>query len=386
MEIIKLVFKNLLRHPLRNSLTILGIAIAVSAFGLLSTVLTSWDAGLEAAAIDRLVTRHAVSFIFPLPLNYREKVAKTEGIDLTCGFNWFGGLYKDPKNFFPRMAVEPENVFKVYPEYVITNAELETFKTERNACVIGEDIAKQFNLKVGDPMNIKGDIYPGDWDFVVRAIYKKRDKNTDGTQMFFNWNYLNERVLQSAPERANKVGWIVTRLKPGINAATVSEAIDAQFKNSPAETKSETERAFNQSFFSAYSAIFTAIRAMSYIIVIIILFVLGNTMIMSARERTREYAMLKTLGFSGSQLSVFIAGEAIVMSLIGAVAGLFVLNGMVFVVGQVVPKQFFPVFYVATSTYIISFMSAIVVGILAAIQPIQRTRAMKIVDGLRFIG
>ncbi len=386
MEIIKIILKNLLRHPLRNSLTMLGIAIAVSAFGLLSTVLTSWDAGLEAAAVDRLVTRNAVSFIFPMPLSYRDKVSKTEGIESICSFSWFGGQYKDPQNFFPRMAVEPENVFVVYPEYVITNDELETFKKERNACIVGEDIAKQFDLKVGDPMVIDGDIYPGRWEFVIRAIYKKRDKNTDGTQMFFSWNYLNERILQESPERANTVGWVVTKLKSGSNAAAVSESIDMQFKNSPAETKSETERAFNQSFISAYSAIFTAIRVMSYIIVIIILFVLGNTMIMSARERTREFAMLKTLGFSGPQLSMFIAGEAVVMSLIGAVVGLFILNGLVYGVGQLVPKQFFPVFYVATSTYVISFVSAIIVGALAAIQPIQRTRAMKIVDGLRFIG
>ncbi len=386
MEIIKIIFKNLFRHPLRNTLTMLGIAIAVSAFGLLATVLTSWDAGMEAASVDRLITRQAISFIFPLPLSYRDKVAHTEGVQEICALNWFGGVYKDPKNFFPRMACEPETIFDVYPEYQITKNELETFKKERNACVVGESIAQQFGFKVGDVMQVEGDIFPGTWDFKICAIYKRRDKNTDGTQMFFNWQYLNERLLQESPDRANEIGWIVSKLKPGANAATVSEAIDSQFRNSPAETKSETERAFNQSFVSAYGAIFTAIRAMSYIIVIIILFVLGNTMIMSARERTREFAMLKTLGFSGMQLSWFIAGEAIVMSLLGSVVGTVLLFGMVYVVGELVPKQFFPIFFVAKSTIITAALSAIVVGLLASIQPIVRTRKMKIVDGLRFIG
>ncbi len=386
MDMLKIILKNLKRHPLRNILTMLGVAIAVSAFGLLATVLTSWEAGIEAGSVDRLIVRHAVSFIFPLPLNYLDKVAKTEGVENTCAFNWFGGVYKDKNNFFARMACEPEKVFDVYPEFVVTKEERESFIRERNACIIGESIAQQFNIKVGDMMTVDGDIYPGKWDFVVRGIYKKRDKNTDGTQMFFSWQYLNERIQQEAPERANKVGWVVTKLKGGSSAASISSAIDQQFKNSPAETKTETERAFNQSFFSAYSAIFTVIRVMSYLIVVIILFVLGNTMIMSARERTREFAMLKTLGFSGSQLTTFIAGEAIAMSLLGAFLGIILLNLMVVVVGAVVPKQFFPVFYVATGTYISSFLSAVLVGVFASIIPIWRTGKTRIVDGLRFIG
>ncbi|MBK9247871.1 MAG: ABC transporter permease [Ignavibacteria bacterium] len=386
MNTTRMVMKNTLRHPLRNILTILGIAIAVSAFGLLRTVLTSWDAGIEAGSVDRLVTRDAVSFIFPLPLAYADKIEKTEGIDKLCYLNWFGGVYKDKQNFFPRMACQPDRIFDVYPEYVVSTQEREAFINERNACVVGESIAQQFNIKLGDLMTVEGDIYPGKWDFVVRGIYKRRDQNTDGTQMFFSWVYLNERLLQDAPSRANKIGWVVTKLKPGTNSAAVSKAIDNQFINSSAETKSETERAFNQSFFESYSAIFTAIRIMSILIIGIILMVLGNTMIMSTRERTREYAMLKALGFRGNHLVAFIAGESIIIAFIGAIIGVGMLYLMVLGVGAVVPKQFFPVFFIAPSTYIISFSSAVLLGGLASILPVWHNTKIQIVDGLRFNG
>ncbi len=386
MRVILMILKNTMRHPLRNALTVLGIAIAVSAFGLLRTVLTSWDAAIEVASVDRLVTRDAVSFIFPMPLAYAEKIEKVEGIETLCYFNWFQGVYKDKQNFFPRMACQPDRVFSVYPEYIVSPEQLEAFKTERKACVIGESIANQFNITLGDVMNVEGDIYPGSWDFVVRGIYKKRDEKVDATQMFFHWDYLNERINQEAPVRANRIGWVVAKLKRGANAAEVSQAIDRQFKNSSTETKSETERAFNQSFFEAYSAIFTGIRVMSVLIIGIILLVLGNTMIMSTRERTREYAMLKTLGFSGKNLISFIAGESIIMSFIGAILGIVLLSLLVQIVSAVVPKQFFPVFFIAPSTYVITFTSAIILGFLSSIQPVLNTLKTRIVDGLRFIG
>ncbi|MFN8361000.1 MAG: FtsX-like permease family protein [Candidatus Kapaibacterium sp.] len=386
MNTTRMVLKNTLRHPLRNILTVIGIAIAVSAFGLLRTVLTSWDAGIEAGSVDRLVTRDAVSFIFPLPLSYAEKIERTDGIEKLCYMNWFGGVYKDKQNFFPRMACQPERIFDVYPEYMVTPQEREAFIKERNACVIGESIAKQFNIKLGDIMTVDGDIYPGKWDFVVRGIYKRRDQSTDGTQMFFSWVYMNERLLQESPSRANKIGWVVAKLKPRTNPAAVSKAIDNQFLNSSAETKSETERAFNQSFFESYSAIFTAIRIMSFLIIGIILMVLGNTMIMSTRERTREYAMLKALGFRGNHLVAFIAGESVVIAFIGAIIGVGLLYVMVLGASAVVPKQFFPVFFIAPSTYFISFGSALLLGVLASILPVMHNTKIQIVEGLRFNG
>ncbi len=212
MKVFKLIFKNALRHKLRTLLTIMGIAIAIIAFGILRTVVTAWSAGVEASAANRLITRQAVSFIFPLPFTYRDKIAAIPGVEEVTFANWFQGVYIDKNQFFARLAVDPETIFNVYPEFLITSEELKTFKSERNSCIIGADIAKQYNLKVGDMMTIDGDIYPGRWDFVIRGIYKPRDKTTDATQMLFHWNYVNERITEDSPSRAGDVGWYIVKI------------------------------------------------------------------------------------------------------------------------------------------------------------------------------
>ncbi len=196
MRILKLIIKNSLRHKLRTILTILGISIAVFAFGLLRTVVTAWNAGVEASAANRLITRQAVSFIFPLPLAYRDQIEKIPGVDVVTYANWFQGVYIDKNQFFARLAVDAETIFQVYPEFLISDEEYQTFLKERNSCIIGQATANQYNLKVGDLMTIEGDIYPGDWQFVIRGIYKPRDKTTDATQMLFHWDYLNERMKE----------------------------------------------------------------------------------------------------------------------------------------------------------------------------------------------
>lgn len=192
MKILKLVFKNALRHKLRTILTVLGIAIAVIAFGILRTVYTAWNVGVEAASANRIITRNSVSFIFPLPLSYRDKIAAVPGVSKVAFANWFQGVYKDKDQFFTRLAVDAETIFDVYPEFMITKEEMETFKKEKNSCVIGEAIAKQYNLKIGDIMTLEGDIYPGRWDFIVRGIYKPKFENTDATGMFFHWTTVDE--------------------------------------------------------------------------------------------------------------------------------------------------------------------------------------------------
>jgi len=143
MFVLKLVLKNALRHKLRTFLTILGIAIAVMSFGFLRTIVTAWSYGVEASAANRMITRHSVSFIFPLPYAYRDQIARIPGVSLVSYANWFQGSYKDPadfKNFFPRLAIDPETYFEIYPEFVLPPEQLETFKRERNSCVVGQKI------------------------------------------------------------------------------------------------------------------------------------------------------------------------------------------------------------------------------------------------------
>ena len=386
MSMLKLIAKNSFRHTLRVILTIIGISIAVLAFGLLRTVVTAWSAGVAASSPNRLVTRQAISFIFTLPYAYKDKIATIPGIDQVSYFNWFGGTYIDKSQFFARVACDPETLFKVYPEYQLSPNEKAKFLSERNACIVGNETAKRYNLKIGDIMNIDGDIYPGKWQFVVRGIYTPRTKSDDATQMFFHWNYLNERMKTDYPNRSDEIGWYVVKIKDAGASATISQKIDNLFKNSRAETKSETEGQFQQGFVASSGAIIGAINIMSYLIIGIILLVLCNTMIMTARERTREYAVLKTLGFTGKHLFTFIAGEALIISCIGALIGLSLLIPIVQGFESFLPKGWFPVFNIENSTYLMAGSSALLVGIIASIVPIYRALNTRIVDGLRFNG
>lgn len=386
MELFKLLLRNAVRHKLRSLLTILGVAVAVMAFALLRTVVSAWYAGVEASAANRLITRHAVSFVFPLPLAYRDRIAQVRGVSKVTYANWFSGVYIDKNQFFARLAVDSETFFDVYPEFLIEPQQFETFKRERNACIIGIEIAKRYNLKIGDLMLIEGDVYPGQWEFVVRGIYQPRDQNTDPATMMFHYKYLDERIRQEMPARSGEIGWYIVRINDPDQSARISEEIDRLFANSRAETKTETERAFQQNFLSAASAVITAMNIMSFVIIGIILLVVGNTMIMSARERTHEYAVLKVLGFSGLQLFVLIAGESLILAILGSAIGLSVTFPAVEGFQTALPKGWFPVFYIKPETIILGSVAGLLVGLIAALIPIRRVLTTRIVEGLRHVG
>ncbi len=385
MYILRLVTKNALRHKLRSILTILGIAIAVVAFGLLQTVVSAWHLGVEATKENRLVTRQAVSFIFPLPLAYRDRIMHLEGVDDVCYADWFGGIYIDKKQFFPRMAVS-DNFFDVYPEYLVPKDQLSVYLKERNACIVGSELVTRYHLKVGDILPLEGDIYPGRWEFVIRGIYSPRDKATDPSNMIMHWSYIDEQMKKDAPMRAGWVGWYVVAIHNPGESATLSKQIDDLFANSPAETKTETERAFQQNFLAGAGAILTAMNLISFVIIGIIMLVLGNTMIMAARERVREYAVFKTLGFSARHLVGLIAGESLMLSCIGSAIGISVAFPATMGFASMLPKGWFPIFELESTTLMLAAGAAILVGVAASLFPIQRSLSTTIVDGLRQIG
>jgi len=386
MELLKLILRNTLRHKLRSVLTVLGLAVAVMAFVLLRTVVTAWYAGVEASAPNRLITRHAVSFVFPLPYAYRDRIAQVTGVERVTFAVWFSGVYIDKNQFFARLAVDSNTFFDVYPEFIVDPTEFETFKRQRNACIIGIDIAERYSLKIGDVMPLEGDIFPGRWEFVVRGIYLPRDKTTDPSSMLFHWSYLEEKGRQQKDERVGQVGWYVVRIANPEDAATVSEAIDALFANSRAETKTETERAFQQSFLSSMGAVITAMDVMSFVIIGIILLVLANTMIMSARERTHEYAVLKALGFSGRHLFLLITGESLLLSLLGNIVGMLFTLPAVQGFQHALPRGWFPVFYIEPETVFVGSIAGLLVGLVASLIPARRAVTTRIVEGLRFVG
>ena len=386
MELLRLLLRNVLRHKLRSLLTIVGVAIAVMAFALLRTVVTAWYAGVEASAVNRLITRHAVSFVFPLPLAYRDRILQVPGVDKVTYASWFSGVYIDKNQFFARLAVDSETFFDVYPEYLIDPEQFATFKRQRNSAIIGSDLARRYNLKLGDIMPLEGDVYPGQWEFVVRGIYQPRDQTTDPTIMMFHYQYVDERIRQESPGRAGEIGWYIVRIKNPEDSAATSVAIDKLFENSRAETKTETEQAFQQSFLSSASAVITAMNVMSFVIIGIILMVLGNTMVMSARERTHEYAVLKALGFSGAKLFFLIAGESLILAFLGTACGLAVTYPAVANFRKALPKGWFPIFYIKPETIVVAALAGLIVGLVASLVPIRKVVVTKIVEGLRHVG
>ena len=293
-----LVARNALRHKLRTILTVVGIVVAIIAFGLLRTIVDAWYAGANASSSARLVTRSSVSLVFSLPLTYAQKIRQVDGVQSVSWMNWFGGVYITERNFFPQFAVDAATFLDLYPEFILPAAERKAFLTDRQGAVVGRKLADQYGWKVGDSIPLRGTIYPGTWTFNLRGIYDGADKGTDQSQMFFHWDLLNERIRKLYPRRADQTGLFVVRLKDPQQAAEVSAAIDATFRNSLAETLSETEKAFHLSFVAMTEAILLAIQAVSYVVIVIIMAVMANTMAMTARERGAEYATLKAIGFS----------------------------------------------------------------------------------------
>ncbi|MBI5739680.1 MAG: ABC transporter permease [Nitrospirae bacterium] len=385
MYTLKLIFKNAFRHKLRTCLTILSVAVAILSFGLLRTVVRAWYVGVEASSASRLVTRNSISLVFPLPLSYREKIRQVTGVKQVSHGNWFGGIYIDEKNFFPSFAMEPKTLLELYPEYVLPPDQKAAFLRDRKACVAGLKTARKYGWKIGDTITLKGTIFPGNWEFVLRGIYKGSNKNIDETQFFFHWDYMNETMKKIIPRRADQVGFYMIELKDPDTAAEVSLAIDGTFKNSLAETLTETEKAFQMSFVSMTEAIVVAIQLVSFVVIIIIFAVSANTMAMTARERLGEYAVFKTLGFSGWHIGAMIFGESIFITMLGCAAGIIFTFPAAKAFGSAM-STFIPVFNIETKTIYMDIAAALIVGIAAAVFPAYRAINIRIADGLRRIG
>ena len=385
MELVKLVFKNTLRHKLRTVLTVTGIAIAILAFSFLRTVITAWYGGVDASSQNRLVVRNAISLGFPLPLAYKDTLQGVNGVTGVSYGNWFGGVYIDEKNFFPQFAVDAATYFDLYPEFKVPREQMGSFLRERNGAIAGSKIASRYGWKIGDTIRIRGTFFPGDWDFVIRGIYKGAEASTDETQFFFHWQYVEERARAEENPFAGHVGWYTVRISKPELAGSVSETVDRLFKNSSAETLTETEKAFQMGFVSMTESILIALKIISYLVIGVILAVLSNTMAMTIRERLTEYAVLKTLGFRPWHLILLIGGESLVIALLGAGLGIAVTSPAVSLFSKQL-ENFFPIIRVDPFTYMASLMTATGVAFGSALFPIWRAVRLNIVDGLRSVG
>ena len=385
MYLTKLILRNAFRHKLRTSLTVLGIVIAVLAFGLLQTVVGAWYVGVESSSSTRLVTRNAISLVFALPLTYEQRIRQVEGVRVISRANWFGGVYIDKHNFFPQFAIDAEPYFQLYPEFRVPPEQLKAFAVDRKGCIVGRKLAQIYGWKLGDSIPLRGTIFPGNWEFVIRGIYSAADAKTDESQFFFHWTFLNETLKLTAPRRANQVGIYLVGIANADAAAETSQRIDKMFRNSLAETLTETEKAFQLGFISMTEAIVVAIRIVSFVIIVIIMAVMANTMAMSARERLREYATLKALGFGPAFVRTLVFGEALLIAGLGGALGILATLPVVEVFGTVMVKLF-PVFHLSMRTLAMQVGAALVVGASAAIVPGWRAARVRIAEGLRAIG
>ncbi len=385
MLLARLVFLNIWRNRGRALLTLAGLVVAVLAFGLLSTVVRAWYSGAESASQARLITRSAVSLIFPLPLSYGDRIRQVDGVQAMSISRWFGGVYKDNKNFFPQFAVDPESYFRIYPEYRLTDQEMSKFIRDRRSAVVGRRLADTYGFRVGDMITLKGQLFPGQWEFLIAGIYEGAEEKTDTNKMYFNWAYLNEEIKRRNLSRdADSVGVFITSVTGADQAAAVGLAIDGLFQNSPKETLTETEQAFQLGFVAMTEAIVVAIRAVSYVVILIIMAVMANTMSMTARERTSEYATLKALGFSPAFVAGLIAAESMLLAVIGGLIGIAVTYPLASLFHSAT-GTLFKSFVVSLETNAMQMVAALVTGVFAALWPAIKSYRIRIVEGLRAI-
>lgn len=388
MTLVGLAARNLLRNRFRTGFTILGVAVALVAFLMLRTVLSAWTVAADYASKDRVVSRHKVSFVITLPKRYVEQTRAVPGVSDVTWANWFGA--KDPTKpdlFFPTIAVDPESYLRVYDEISLTPEARTAWLEDRQGAIVGDVIARQLGVRVGDKLRLQGTIYPGDWEFNVSGIYEATRKSMDRSQVLFHWNYMNDALPEA---RRDQVGWLVSRVDNPGASADIARRIDRVFDEQDNQTLSQSERAFNLSFMAMFSSVLSAIDLVSVIILLILLLILGNTIAMGVRERTNEYGVLRALGFMPKHIAMFVLGEAFVLGLVAGCVGVglgwpFVELGM----GRWMEENMgamFPYFRVEPVTAAVAFGLAIGLASLAAALPAYRASKLTVTDALRRVG
>jgi putative ABC transport system permease protein len=380
--------KNITRNRFRALLTIAGVAVAILTFVLLRTVIWSWTAAVEQSATDRIGIRHKVTFIMPLPKKYIEEVRQIPGVTAAAYANWFGA--KDPNHeteFFGTIAVEPDEILKVYDEVKVKPDELEAWKQNRRGALVGDALAKKLGWKVGQNVTLRGTIFPGDWQFQISGIYTATRASVDRSTFYFHWKYLNESL---PPARQDKIGWVVARINEPGRSAEICRAVDAKFDDRDVQTLCMSERAMQASFLGMMSAVLKAIDIVSIVILLIMTLVIGNTIAMGVRERTTEYGTLRAIGFVPKHIVLFVLGESLVTGAIGGAIGLLLSYPIVEKgLGRFLEENmgaFFPFFRIQPQTALVAFLAALALSAVAAALPAYGTTRLKTVDALRRVG
>jgi putative ABC transport system permease protein len=383
MTLSRFVTKNAFRNKRRSILTVLSITFSLL---LLTLMITIWRAFYvdngSAESAQRLVVRHKVSLTFALPGYYREKIRAVPGVAAVVPVSWFGGIYKDdkPENFFAQFATDPEEFFKVYRDFTISPTELQAWQHDRQGAIADSALAKKYGWKLGDRIVLKGTSYPVDLELYIRGIF---DSTPDDQAVYFNAKYLEEAV-SFFKGTAGTFGILAN--SPG-DVSKIAVAVDDMFHNSPQPTKSESEKAFGLEFVAMLGNVKAFILMICSAVVFATLLVSANTMAMSIRERTREVAVLRTLGFTRQTVLSLFVGESVAISLIGGLLGSMIAYGAVTAFKHS-PQAggFFANIAVTPTTIAVALLVAGVVGLVSAVIPSYHASQVNIVEGLRHIG
>jgi putative ABC transport system permease protein len=383
MTLTRFVSKNAFRNKRRSILTVLSIAFSLLLLTLMMTLWRSFymnDASAESA--QRLITRHKVSLTFNLPGYYREKIRSVPGVVAVVPTSWFGGLYKDdkPENFFAQFGTDPEEFFKVYRDITISPKEVEDWQHDRQGVIVDDTLAKKHGWKLGDRIVLKGTIYPVDLELYIRGIFHSQP---DDQSVYFNAKYVEEAV----PFFKGKAGTFGILADSPDDVSKVAAAVDDLFRNAPEPTKTESEKAFGLEFVAMLGNVKAFILSICSAVVFATLLVSANTMAMSIRERTREVAVLKTLGFTRNAVLGLFVSEAVALSLAGGLLGALGAYGFVAGISRAMQgMSFFPIVPVSLASILVAILIAGVVGLLSAAIPSYHASQINIVDGLRHIG
>jgi len=382
MKYAALILSNFKRHKLRTALTILSIVVAFVLFAYLAAIRTAFSMGVSVAGANRLIVRHKISLIQPLPQAYEAQIEQIDGVADATQASWFGGVYRDKPNAFAQIAVEPEEFMKTYPEFVVPPAQAETWKKTRTGAIAGRTIAERYGWKIGDRIPIEATFLRpktggNTWTFDLVAVYDGKTKETDTTGFFFRHDYLDENRFWGQ----GLTGWYYITIKDPAQAERIVSAIDAKFANSPAETKTETEKAFVKGFAEQMGNIAAITIAILTAVFFTILLVAGNTMAQAVRERVNELGVMKAIGFTDAQVLSMVLAESLLISFVGGALGLTL--GWLAVSAGDPTGGALPVFIFPQRDLLIGVVLVALLGIVTGMIPAGQAMRLNAVDALR---
>jgi putative ABC transport system permease protein len=380
MKFARIIWANLTRKKVRLLLTIGSFAVALLLFVFLAVVRDAFNRGADVAGADRLVVINRTSIINTIPLSYRGKILRIPGVKVVTHNNWFGGIYIEEKNFFPQFVIDPESQRQVFPELIVPDDQWNTFVKDRQGAIAGAQVAERFHWKIGDRIPIKTTLYGGGaWEFVLDGIYHGKRPQDDETQFWFQWDYFEEKVPEGVK---GQIGWYVLRVDNPDDSPRIAKAIDAEFANSPYETKTQTESAFAAGWVKQFGNIQKLIVSIGIVVFFTLLLVTGNTMAISVRERTAELAVFKAIGYSDRSVLYFVLAEAITIALIGGALGMLFASALIPGLGKAL-NGLLPSIVLSPSMLLFGLGVAVLTGILSGLLPGLGAMHLRIVNALR---